>query len=430
MRFIEINTIFQVLLSILCIIAIILEVASTIIAYMNKSGKKVVLFFIGLMIVSSIQMFMMIEILYEKEWNIGITDFTRFSSRQDVILTILFLAAVLLVSGRYIKRNYDKYKKEISFNSIKEAFDNLPKAISIINSKGIPVLVNKQMYDFVFQVTGRDFQCLEDIQDILNRDMQRDMIALPDSTEDEIILRLKDGSVWQVEQKEFQFEGAHFQEISAHEITQIYQLSNQLQEKNHNLTEQKKKQEKLLKDLIQSRKEEEILNLKIDTHAKFGKAILATQLFLENQKEVSPIEIWQEVIEEKEWPNIEGREHSLKSSNPFIDASHVFGCNIILEGELPKEEKMTYLVLSAMREAITNAVRHSQAEEVRIRITEKDFVLKVEVEDDSDLKIASIKETGGLLDLRKKIEKFGGKMEILCQNCVKMKIELPLLKGN
>ncbi|MDO4765075.1 MAG: hypothetical protein Q4A29_03375 [Eubacteriales bacterium] len=430
MRFIEINTIFQVLLSIFYIIAIILEVASIIIAFINKSGKKVVLFFIGLIIVSSIQMFMMIEILYEKEWNIGITDFTLFSSRQNVILTILFLTAVLLVSGRYIKRNYDKYKKEISFNSIKEAFDNLPKAISIINSKGIPVLVNKQMYDFVFQVTGRDFQCLEDIQDILNRDMQRDMITLPDSTEDEIILRLKDNSVWQVEQKEFQFEGAHFQEISAHEITQIYQLSNQLQEKNHNLTEQKKKQEKLLKDLIQSRKEEEILNLKIDTHAKFGKAILATQLFLENQNEVSPIEIWQEVIEEKEWPNIEGREHSLKSSNPFIDASQVFGCNIILEGELPKEEKISYLVLSAMREAITNAVRHSQAEEVRIRITEQDSVLKVEVEDDSDLKIASIKETGGLADLRKKIEKFGGKMEILCQNCVKMKIELPLLKGN
>lgn len=425
MRFIDLSTVIQTIISTFYIIVIILEICCTIIDFINNS-KKYILFFISLIFISSMQMFMMIELLYEKEWKVPVTDFTIISSKQNIVFTIFLLTIMTYISIFYIIKNYKRYKREISFNSIKEAFDNLPKAISIINQKGIPVLVNKQMYDLVYNITGKDFQSLDDIAGILNKNSNYQDIEFIDSKDDSIILKMKDNTVWQINCQEFALDNDLYSEISANEITQIYNLSNQLQEKNFSLMEQKKKQEKLLKDMIQSKKEEEILNLKIDTHSKFGKAILATQLFLGNRNEKSPIDIWNDVIRKTEIIEQEDDENNASSLNQLIDASNVFGCKIILDGQLPEDDKISYLIVTAMREAITNAVRHSKADEVRININMLDSKINVEIEDNSNLNIKSIKETGGLADLRKKIEKSGGKLTIVCKKCVKMIIVLPV----
>lgn len=424
MRFIDIGTLGQVWITIFYIVAIILEICCITIGYMSK--KKNVVFFIGLLLFSAVQMFMMIEILYELEWGVPVTEFTRISSGQNVLLTIFLLFLTTFCSVCYIFHNYRRYKREIGFHSIKEAFDTLPEAISIINRQGIPVLVNVKMYEFVEAITGKDFQSMDDIADLLNRKITAEHIEYIDAKEGHLILRINGKNVWQIEQRQFSFEGESYHEITASDITSIYRLSVELQEKNRELRVQKEQQEKLLNDMIRSKKEEEILNLKIDTHSKFGKAILATQLFLDNKNEKSPLEIWREVIENEKSKEREEAEKRPSSLHQLIDASQVFGCNILLDGELPKEEEIRYLIITAMREAITNAVRHAKADEIKIRIRTVDDNIKVEIEDNSDINIKSLRETGGLADLRKKIEKSGGTLEILCQKCVKMIVVLPV----
>lgn len=428
MRFVDLTTVVQVVIAIFYIVAIVLEIGCVIIDFINRNEKDHRALFMSLIVISSIQIFMMIEIFYEKEWKVPVTGFTAVSAEQSIFFSVSLLGSMLGASMFYIVGNYRRYKREISFNSIKEAFDDLPKAISIINQKGIPVLVNKQMYELVYIVTGKDFQSMDDIVGILNKNAGYKGVTFIGSEEDSIVLKTPDKRVWRIDQKTFDLDGDVYREISANEITQIYELSNRLREKNLDLIEQKKRQEKLLKDIIQSKKEEEILNLKIDTHSKFGKAILATQLFLSDQNEKSPIDIWQDVIKKTQMLEEED-ENSNSSLNQLIDASSVFGCRIVLEGELPKDDKTSYLIVTAMREAITNAVRHSKADEVRINITTTDSLVKVEIEDNSNTKIRSIKETGGLADLRKKIEKSGGDLRVVCQACVKLVIVLPVNKA-
>lgn len=467
MSFVEVSTLNQVWICTLYVIAIILEMGCTVIAFLSKGGKKLIAFFIVLSLLSSIQMFMMIELFYKIEWGVPVTEFTYMSAEQNVIFTVVLLIIMLGVSIFYSIKAYRKYKKEIGVNSIKEAFDNLPKAISIINQKGVPVLVNKQMYDLVYDITEKDFQSLDDIADILNRNIKKSGIEYlsfeyeyfgdrasesEDLEEGSVLLKVCDKGIWQIKQKEFIVEGDLFLEVDAIEVTPIYNLSCQLKEKNKNLREQKKIQEKILKDMIQSKKEEEILNLKIDTHSKLGKAILATQLFLDHKPDsgsydrqqcktdgkpcdkaqsqsdyraISPIEIWQDVIQSGESVDYQNNENSLLSLRQLIDVSHVFGCNIILEGSLPSEENLSYLIITAMREAITNAVRHAKADELRVQIITTDSSIRVEIEDNSNLRIKSIKETGGLADLRKKIERSGGSIRVLCEHCVKIILILP-----
>lgn len=436
MRFLDLSITGQVLLAIFYILAIVLEIVCSIIGVLSGRAKRALPVFLCLLLASCIQFFMMIERFYEVEWKVPVTSFTQRSAEQPLALTLLFLLLVLALSTGFIVRQYRKYKREISFNSIKEAFDTLPKAISIFNQKGIPVLVNKRMYDLVYLLSGKDFQGLDDIASLLRAEGTRNGLGelgkaegtsggRAQSQEGDTIIEASDGTVWQFKEKAFPFEDETYLEISASEITQIYRLSEQLQEKNRELREQKERQERLLRDMIRSKKEEEVLNLKIETHSKFGKAILATQLFLANEREESPMQIWQEVLQNREGTD-EAQDYAGASSlKQLVDASSVFGCRVLLDGELPKDEGVSYLIVTAMREAITNSVRHAKADEVRIRIRNTDSGTQVDIEDNSKIKVGSIKETGGLADLRKQIEKSGGSLQVACQNSVKLSIVLP-----
>ncbi|MDO4773223.1 MAG: hypothetical protein Q4A72_06670 [Bacillota bacterium] len=442
MRFLDLSIAGQVLAAIFYILAIVLEIACSIIGVLSGRAKRALPVFLCLLIISCMQFFMMIERFYEIEWKVPVTNFTRKSAEQPLAVTLLFLAVALALSTGFIARQYRKYKREISFNSIKEAFDTLPKAISIFNQKRIPVLVNKRMYDLIYLVSGKDFQGLDDIADLLRAEGAGSDLREPGKAEGtgggraqaqekdaiqerDTILEAPDGSVWQFKEKTFPFDGELYLEISASEITRIYRLSEQLQEKNRELREQKERQERLLRDMIRSKKEEEVLNLKIETHSKFGKAILATQLFLASEREESPMQIWQEVLQNRVGAD-EARTHAGASSlKQLVDASSVFGCRILLDGELPKDEGISYLIVTAMREAITNAVRHAKADEVKIRIRSTESGTRVDIEDNSKIKVGSIKETGGLADLRKQIEKSGGSLQINCHNSVKLSIVLP-----
>ena len=465
MRWIDLSTMGQVIVCIFYILALVLEVGCCILTFISKSKKRYLIFFIGLILICSTQVFMMIEIFYKLEWGIEITKFTEMISKQNIVFTIFLLIIMLWTTIFHSTQIYRQYKKEISFNSIKEAFDTLPKAISIFNQKGIPVLVNKQMHDLVGVITGKDFQSLDDIIGILNRNVRGADIKFINAEEENFeeihfeeihfehesikqpffenanfetdlfggessLIKVKDKTIWQMKFRRFMFEGERYSEITANEITPIYHLTQQLQRKNRDLRAQKEKQEKLLKDMIQSKKEEEILNLKMDVHSKFGKAILSTQLFLENKHETSPIDIWKDVIQKSESMEFEQEENNHFSLKQLIDVSQVFGCRILLDGELPKDDRMSYLIISAMREAITNAVRHAKADELKVTVCSDDSNIRVQIEDNSNLNITSIEETGGLRDLRKKIEQYGASMQVICQNGVKIMLVLPKVQKN
>ena len=117
----EVGTLNQVWICTFYVIAIILEMGCAIIAFLSKGAKKHIVFFIALILLSSIQMFMMIELLYEIEWGVTVTEFTHMSAKQNVVFTVLLLVIMLSVSLFYGIKAYRRYQREIGFHSIKEA---------------------------------------------------------------------------------------------------------------------------------------------------------------------------------------------------------------------------------------------------------------------------------------------------------------------
>lgn len=78
----------------------------------------------------------------------------------------------------------------------------------------------------------------------------------------------------------------------------------------------------------------------------------------------------------------------------------------------------------AIREAVTNAIRHSGAEEVRLSIASEEGGLRFEIEDNGSA--SSIEPGAGLKGLMRRIEGFGGKVSISAEAGAKLNVFLPV----
>jgi len=102
----------------------------------------------------------------------------------------------------------------------------------------------------------------------------------------------------------------------------------------------------------------------------------------------------------------------------WFNEKHEFAVNVVVEDEIgtPTEEIKFYL-FQAARELLLNAVKHSGVEEAAVRVSSRDGMIVVAVEDDGRGfdPSAGVPSTGGglgLVDVRERVELLGGTMEI------------------
>ena len=79
----------------------------------------------------------------------------------------------------------------------------------------------------------------------------------------------------------------------------------------------------------------------------------------------------------------------------------------------------------AIREAMTNAIRHAGANELTVQTEIQENTLYAVIKNNGSRPIASISEGSGLSTLRSRIERAGGNMEIRCSDGVELHIEIP-----
>ena len=101
------------------------------------------------------------------------------------------------------------------------------------------------------------------------------------------------------------------------------------------------------------------------------------------------------------------------------------GCQIIFIGEQPKEKNALLLMYSAIREALTNAVRHAGANRLTVDIQREKQWYHVQISSNGRPADGEITESGGLKSLRRSLEAQGAKLSYLYQNGVVLVIDLP-----
>lgn len=319
-------------------------------------------------------------------------------------------------------------KNEINAGSIKDAVDSLPVGMAFYRLNGTTVLANRRMYEIARSLTHtpmRTFLRFEEqlldphgpfprIADVLLTSSGETLIEMPDHT------------VYRFTIREFLSGGELFREMTAVDVTRLYELSVEFEQKNRELSERRRRLHALLEELTSLRQEEEKLAMKMRLHEEFGTAVSATKRCLASSRlDIPELQrVWERTARRflRVWSP------APKSPDAFRqlkDACRSLGCDLRLDGALPDSPELSYLIISILREAAINAARHGEANRIDATLSKKSGGCLLTVTDNGKGAAGPLREGGGLSDIRKRIEHIGGMLKISTENGVRLTVYLP-----
>ena len=328
-------------------------------------------------------------------------------------------------------------KKNTSAKMIKKAIDSYPGGICFSALDGRVILVNEKMNQLMLELTGHT---------ILNAKVTWEQLAnfasngkaekltqswLPkdpdkESIHQQLFFRFSDSSVWRFE---LRFLASNTVQIEAAEITELYRLSEELYENTIRLQDMQKRQKALLDGIVEVNLNKEILTAKMHIHDELGHCLLATTKAITEDSLAENADTlrksWNSTIQD--FSNISTvwtvPDSSLQPE--LMQVAELIGCKVIFLGEQPKSRKALQLLYAAIREALTNAVRHVNATELMVKIEQDEKSYHIEISDNGSVSVSSITEGNGLSALRQRLEQEGASLKVLCDNSVSLIIDIP-----
>jgi len=345
-----------------------------------------------------------------------------------LVYVLVFLVSVIYCGfGSWRERIIAK--REITLDSIREALDNLPRGLCFSDEKGIPLLINRKMYQLAEEATGKLCRNAEEMwREILELEGQKCIEPLYKGNIS--AFRWTDGNIWQFSRTELTLQNQRYIQTTATDITRLYTLTEELEKNNSVLDKQYKRLKNLLNEIVQITQEEAILASKVKIHKELGECLLAARRYLIlKQPEKGIFELfqhWQDVIGFMESTLKEEKKTSDYAMRELIEAACALGCTIIFEGSTQEDAGHYPILKNAIREAMTNAIRHAGANELTVHMDIEDNTLYAVMKDNGNRLITSISEGSGLSTLRSRIEQAGGNMEIRLADGVELHIKLPV----
>ena len=322
--------------------------------------------------------------------------------------------------------------------TIREAIDSYPGGLCFSMPDGRPILVNCRMNELTAQLTGHTILDAEsvwnELMHLLPSDgcarLQTPWSAQPGGAEDPLSFAFPDGRIWRFRRETLTGGEQTYVQLEASEITALYRLSEALYENNVKLKQLHARQKDLLANIVQINREKELLAVKMRVHDELGQCLIATKRALQGRTLPADTgalaKVWGDAVRDLTNIPLEEPARTLSPEAELLQVADMVGCRIDFIGERPAERETRLLLYAAVREALTNAVRHAHADRLTVSIRRTDWSYHVEISDNGGAPAAAVKEGGGLSALRQRLEQEGATMRISCADGVVLMIELPL----
>lgn len=314
------------------------------------------------------------------------------------ILTGAQAAAMSAVTAVTYKRN----RQRITRGSIKEAMDELPASGCYFTAGGSVKLCNRQMYRLFHMMTGKDLQTLQELYEALS--------SCPGG-----IYRAEDGSVWKYYEEQIAADGNVYTEAVFTDITEIDRINAELKQDNKALNKVNRKLKKMYARAEDSIREREYLTFKLKIHDGIGQSLAVLRKALqggaagERQKVLEQIRRLSVAVGTLIFnPDAD----SVDDYDVLLSECADLGVELRLDGMLPMEPLIYNLTVMALRECVTNCVRHAKGALVEAKIKGVPGGYTIRITNDGEAPKGEIKEGSGLGALRKSIENAGGEMQI------------------
>lgn len=303
-------------------------------------------------------------------------------------------------------------------NAIKEAFDNLPCGICFFDPNGMVTLCNYQMHRLIFALSGRDLQSLPELQAVLNDKTLR---------QEQGIFLLKDNTAWRFSTEQVMASDRQcYTQVTASNVTELYRRQKELERDNLRLKEYGERMRRLSVNILSLIREEEALQMKMQVHDDIGRSVLATRQFLHAGRPMEEFDFtaWKNAVRllKHEERHLDGSD----ALRQLTAAADDLGIRLQLDGTFPADANASALMLAAIRECMTNAVRHAGAKTLYVRLRCQDSTAEAVVTNDGMVPKGEIAEGGGLSSLRTRIEQRGGRMQVQSRPEFVLKVSVPV----
>ena len=355
---------------------------------------------------------LMAELFYAKtlfEARKGIGGMGDFAA-EVIFFWILEAGLLIYAIVRYIRMRM-RIRYSLSRESIKEGSDNLPDGICFFDEYGTVRLINRKMMSIGMMLFGKEIQTLDELRSALScpqsgvecLDREIALYHFPDGT----VHRFTESAITD-------WDGKQITEMIAADVTELYAKQEELNRENIRLEDANRRMKWVLDNMSDIVREEEALSMKIRVHDDIGHSILAAKKALIQQQDIAVIRenaiLWETAIDllyrannmpavQDEWQTVRNRAEKL-------------GVEIVFDGILPEDEFVRHLLLLAIRECITNCVRHAGGNRVFVEVADDGKQTVCAITNNGRAPQRAVVEGSGLSGLRRRIEREGGIMEL------------------
>ena len=318
-------------------------------------------------------------------------------------------------------------RQALGRDSIKQALDMLPSGICYFAPCGRVKLCNRQMNSLFHTISQGDLQTLAELQDALSDcDACSGVIRL--SWERQTYL-FPDGKAWRYRQSEVKAsDGATYTEAVFSDITELYNKNLELKAQIKQLNAISRELKWLSDNALILTREKEVLSAKTKLHDDMGAGLIAIRHILHHnrtEEEANAMDLFRQAVSAIKYDNAYPRGRS--ELDRFLHDAEAIGIKVNLSGDLPEQEELRHVMILAMRECLTNSVRHAGATTIHITAEKKGDSVSVKITNDGRSPETEVVPKGGLHNLYRHIIDFGGTMEIQSKPSFALTVVLPVI---
>ncbi len=311
--------------------------------------------------------------------------------------------------GIYLSyRNLMAIRRGISVWSIKEAMDSLHSGILFCEKGGTVLLMNNRMKQLMVETTGRIFRDgIKFFNEIQKRLSKEDSILYD---EGKVVLSLSDKKHWHFWEDELSVGNREFLQITATDITEQWQLLCELEEQNRLLENKSKQLSDMLDNMFQIQRQREKIRLRGRLHDLLSQRITIFQRWMQSDTMPSAQQV-SDLLQTLKEGLVQDVEKDTKSGlENLIRQFQEIGVTLKAEGEPPENLKYANVFLLCIREAATNAVRHSLASEVDLFFEESEEEYMLRIKNNGIVVQDEIVFGNGLKTMQGRLAQYGGRL--------------------
>lgn len=395
------------ILMVLMEISLILELWIFFSRLIRSAGLKK-LMRIGILFLTSFVL--MCFFLNDHRYQIGENNHPSFLLKIPIWIFLAGMSLLIICLCLLVRNEILTCRKNISAWSVKETMDDVPCGVCVSDSWGRIVLSNKKMRELSRMLIGAVLQNYEDLKQVLdgNKSVQGVTRLSPENG----VLYLPNGTVWMFQNYMLtEEEVAGYLQTVAFDVTEIYFNSEKIRMKNEKLKLLNQKLKKMYEQIDESIREQETLKMKMQVHDSFGRSLLTIRRMLEGNKEPDYMKNQLEILKQSVYI-LSGitQDDTEKQYEESIKHAEKLGVSVEIEGELCDEHQVALITDKAIRECVTNCIRHAHGRRVYVQSYKTREGWKVCITNDGERPKEGSREGGGLSALREVVERDGGEM--------------------